>query len=197
MYGFRYYSRKGYPAVNLQALVDSRGVVLDYSLRPGSRADRSVFAESGLGKLLPDILPKHMFIIGDAGYTLSENLMIPFDRGVKANKVETEFNEAFSRTRMPVERAFGALKGRWRILNAVLPQTADKKISLLIGACILLHNLTIRLNDVYTFTDRIDPFDKDWDSNLKNKEIREEDVERREKGLQQRSRLLQYWLSHK
>lgn len=77
----------------------------------GTRLSRPLFRCAD-GRMLQE------YIIGDAGYPLLPWLIVPFARGV--SKQTDAFNYKFSSTRMCVERAFGRLKGTWRILSRVL-----------------------------------------------------------------------------
>ena len=175
--------------------MDSRGSILEYSIRSGSRADRSVFLESGFGKVHASIIPKGMFILADAGYTLSERMITPYPTGDDAPPEHVLFNKLHSKTRMPVERAFGALKGRWRILNKTLESTNIQTICKVIRCCILLHNLTLNLGDVeYEVNKRIDKFSSATNVNTLEQSF-EEDPERRNRGVAKRENILSFILA--
>ena len=55
----------------------------------------------------------------------------------------TEYNEAFSQTRVIVECAFGKLKGQWRCLHVGLRQKNPADWSKVVHCCCILHNITI------------------------------------------------------
>jgi hypothetical protein len=57
------------------------------------------------------------------------------------------YNYCHSKTRIVVERAFGILKNRWRILLRKVDQKSDSNIENVIVACMVLHNLLIELGD--------------------------------------------------
>ena len=56
------------------------------------------------------------YLVGDAAYPIANWLMkpFPFSKNMAAN--HQKFNLALSQARVVIERAFGILKGRWRIL---------------------------------------------------------------------------------
>lgn len=61
-----------------------------------------------------------------------------------ANAKEEAFNKAHCKTRVAVEQTFGRWKRRFHLLHS--------ECRTLIGACAVLHNISIKLND---------PFDDD------------------------------------
>ena len=86
---------------------------------------------------------KSFKLIGDAAYPMRPFFIVPF-KGQKSGfpRKKQYWNFIQSSTRMAVERAFGILKGRRRILlkrlDMPLPNVLD-----VISACICLHNLCI------------------------------------------------------
>jgi hypothetical protein len=58
--------------------------------------------------------------------------------------------------RMVVERAFGQLKGRWRILSKEVNCTDLERITKIIHACCILHNICIDKGDLLSFEDEIE-----------------------------------------
>ncbi|XP_062595033.1 putative nuclease HARBI1 [Saccostrea cucullata] len=61
-------------------------------------------------------LPERGWLIGDSGYPLKEWLLTPFLS--PSNQQEEKYNDALTKTRIVVERAFGVLKSRFRCLHA-------------------------------------------------------------------------------
>jgi hypothetical protein len=57
---------------------------------------------------------------------------------------------------MVIERAFGHLKERWRILLKELYCTNIERIIKIIHACCILHNFCIDMNDFLSLEDNID-----------------------------------------
>ena len=139
-----YYNRKGFYSVLLQGVVDAQCKFWDFDFGwAGSCHDWAVFQRSQLGK---DVMNNKFLpykLIGDAAYPMRPWFFSPF-KGVQEglSREKAHWNFIQSSTRMAVERAFGCLKGRWRILlkriDVPLVNIPD-----LVSACICLHNLCI------------------------------------------------------
>ena len=54
-------------------------------------------------------------------------------------------------TRMCVERAFGILKGVWRILKKPMTHICLQKLPSLIVACCILHNIVLDRNNIKVY----------------------------------------------
>ena len=63
-------------------------------------------------KQIMENLPQTGWLLGDSGYPLRDYLMTSFN--TPATPAEERFNNAHTRTRNVVERAFGVLKSRFR-----------------------------------------------------------------------------------
>ncbi|KAE8953627.1 hypothetical protein PF010_g32554 [Phytophthora fragariae] len=96
-----------------------------------------------MGKYVKHRLPPAMHFIADAGYALRSYMMTPFAHEQRSNAVINKFNKAHSRTRMPVEMAFGALKGRFQILRRELDMNSDVEDGKVIASCFVLHNFAL------------------------------------------------------
>lgn len=73
-----FYCRHGYPAINVQAIVDANGRFMSVDCRPGSYSDKKIWREYNAGKHVSSILPIGTHLLGDAGYTLSPFLLTPY-----------------------------------------------------------------------------------------------------------------------
>ena len=157
---YRCYCRKNFPAVNMQAIVDSQARFLDYSMRPGSCSDKNLWSMSIIGQNVPEIILRGMHLVGDAGYTLTNAMMIPYNITEDMPRDESKFNYLHSCTRICVERAFGLLKGRWRVLKRPLNMKSSESIGRTIVSCIVLNNLTINAKNSFKLRlcDRVDPY---------------------------------------
>ena len=113
---------------------------------------------SSLGRLAEHLLPPTMHFLADAGYTLTSYLLIPYVIFDGMPQCEKLYNHMHSRTRIVVERAFGGLKGRWRILKRTFNMKAPGSCARTIVACMVLHNMTINAKDDVDLDDRIDPY---------------------------------------
>ena len=144
----------------LQAIVDSKTRFIDvFAGFPGSVHDSRVFSRSNHQLLVTngerfngvtmDIqgVDVHEFIIGDAGYTASRNMLVPRS-GQRLSPMFESYNFKHSSTRMCVERAFGILKGVWRVLKTPMIHVHLQNIPSFIVAYCILHNIVIDRNDI-------------------------------------------------
>lgn len=146
-----WYCRKGYPAVNMQAVVDDRMHFMSFDIRPGSWNDRKIWAASRFGSSIDQRIPSSGHVIGDAGYTLDTTLLTPYipheEAGCRLNSTQRNYNFLHSSTRMVIECAFGLLKNRFRILKRVLEHKKIPNVTNTIVSCMVLHNVLINLGD--------------------------------------------------
>lgn len=143
-----WYCRKGYPAINMQVVVDYTGKVRSYSLRPGSANDKQLYNLSSFKANITRILPLNYHILGDAGYKLETYLLIPYPITDCMSHEEKHYNYVHSRTRIVIERTFGILKARFRIFKSPLNQKTEEGKANMIIATLVLHNMLVELNDV-------------------------------------------------
>ena len=191
-----WYCRKGYPAINAQVVVDHRARILSFDLRPGSANDKAVFNYSRFGSDIKNSLPPGKYGVGDAGYTLSDKLMIPFPITESMPPDQSQFNYMHSRTRITIERAFGMIKNRFRIFKVPLNQkkfeqsgeSETSQMAKVIQACFVLHNVLIEFGD----EDVND--DAECDSTLDESDLpREPNTESMEQSaLQIRNNIMRY-----
>ena len=95
------------------------------------------------GKLSPYTL------VGDVAYPCRPWMLAPY-KGHKdrLSREEYHWNFVQSSTRMCVERAFGMLKGRWRILLKRV-DVHLKNVPDLVLTCLVLHNMCIIFGDTF------------------------------------------------
>jgi hypothetical protein len=160
-----WYCRKGFPAINLQVVVDGRKRIRDYSMRPGSENDSGVFSRSHFGQTIHQLLPTGKCILADAGYKLYSHCLTPYDYKEGMPKDERTYNYLHSKTRITVECALGLLKGRFRRLKTALGQKGNvnngnnpnkvpahpaQRAARIIRSSLIMHNILIDLNDATT-----------------------------------------------
>ena len=130
-----YFNRKHHYSVNLQGIVDANLKFVHATVGyPGSIHDARVLRLSGLYDLAQNeqILSGPIrnisgteigpLLAGDSAYPLMNWLLKPFaDRG-RLTPEQRKFNLQFSALRCVVERTFGMLKSRWRIMLKKLEQ---------------------------------------------------------------------------
>jgi len=76
-------------------------------------------------------------------------LLVPFKRhsSQELDRRQRRYNRAHSSARMAVERAFGKLKGRWRILKNSMEIADLKSIVDIVDVCCILHNICTECDD--------------------------------------------------
>ena len=115
----KYFSRKGFYAINCQVIVDMKKRVLWRHIgEKGSSHDSPVFKESFLGRHLVEIaaelMHKGLYLVGDSAYAIRLYLLVPYDNARPGSK-EDSFNFFLSSKRIYVECAFGEIDRRWGI----------------------------------------------------------------------------------
>jgi hypothetical protein len=152
--GEDYYYRKSFHLAILQGIVDVNCKFWDFEFGwAGSLYDWSVFQVTKVGRAFMEGKYMPYKLIGDAAYPVRPWMYCPFKRqndGLSRCRVYWNFIQ--SSTQMYVERAFGILKGRWRI---IMKRSAIslRMVPDLVCTCIILHNLCITMKD---------SFDKTW-----------------------------------
>lgn len=148
-------------SVNLQGIVDANLKFIPATVGfPGSIHDGRVLRLSGLYDLAQneqilsgptcningiEIRP---LLAGDSAYPLTSWLVKPYpDRG-RLTPEKRKFNLKLSALHCVVERAFGMLKGRWRIALKKVKQKTSTLKKTVIAACVL-HNICIERGDLY------------------------------------------------
>ena len=84
---------------------------------PGSTNDNISYTQADELKAALTSLPPGLFGLGDAAYTLSEHLLIPFTGSDRLDPAQDAFNYYLSQLRIRVETAFGRLVKKFGILS--------------------------------------------------------------------------------
>ena len=149
---FDYFDRHHRYSVIMQAVVGKNlmfiGTAIGY---PGSMHDARVFRSSDIfqkaqnGEILTEPLTTvdgvqiRPLLLGDGAYPLLPWLMKPYPNGAILNRSQRRYNKNLSSARATVERAFGILKARWRILLKRLDNRFENIPEVILSCCIL-HN---------------------------------------------------------
>ena len=139
-----YYCRKGLYLALLQGVVDSKYKFWDYDSRWVGRChDWTLFQTSDIGKKVMKVELLPYKLMDDATYPMRPWFYSPL-KGEKDGlpTAKAHWNFIQSSTRMAVERAFGILKGRWRIMLKRIDMPL-RHVPNLVITCICLHNLCI------------------------------------------------------
>nr|CAI5849118.1 unnamed protein product [Callosobruchus analis] len=141
---------KGFYSVNLQAVCNSQCIFTHcFAGFPGAVHDARIFRNSPVNDFLndPSYFPENSHIIGDAAYPLHQNLLVLFRNNGHLTVRQRNYNYCLSSTRMCIERSFGLVKVRFRILLDCLLLADMKHIPQFIIACTVLHNICQIRND--------------------------------------------------
>jgi DDE superfamily endonuclease/Villin headpiece domain len=146
-----FYTRKGFYAMPIQAVCDSKYKFLYMSARcVGSTHDSLAWAVSTLGRRLQDGLGLGVYwLAGDAAYVCADHLLTPYSKSQMQDSELGQRRDAFnffhSSLRMHVEQAFGILVARfgilWRPMGFSLPT-----VPRILSACMRIHNYLIDQN---------------------------------------------------
>lgn len=167
--GDAYFNRKGYTSMKMQAVCGPDMRLLDVFVGVSGRwHDEHMFKESDLhtplhegwlGALLrtngidltlppaarggaPRVVRVPLQILADSAYAVTEFVLPAFKDSTAQDGPRRRFNAAHASTRNVVERAFGVLKARWRILLRRIDFDFSNT-TCMVGACCILHNLCI------------------------------------------------------
>ncbi|VDI29776.1 Hypothetical predicted protein [Mytilus galloprovincialis] len=128
-----YICRKGFPAINVQAIANSDLRFSNIVVRwPGSTHDSFMLTNSSVPGYMDQI--PNSWLLGDSGYPLKKWLITPL--------LHTPNDQE---TRNVIERSFGVLKSRFRCLHKTgghLPYKPPKSVKI-ISSCFKLHNKCI------------------------------------------------------
>ena len=105
---------------------------------PGKTNDNVAFPRCG--KLYDTVtnLPVGLYFFGDAAYTLSDALLIPFTGSQRDNIDNDAYNFYLSQLRIRIEMAFGRLVGKWGILRQHMAYKLANTLSIYITSlCIV------------------------------------------------------------
>ncbi|XP_056696268.1 uncharacterized protein [Spinacia oleracea] len=146
----RYRGRKGIPTTNVLAVCDF-DLLFTYVLTgwEGSAHDSRIFLDTiGDPRLKFPKPPEGKYYVVDKGYPERKGYLTPYPktryhlseyRGANPRGIKEVFNRAHSSLRSCIERSFGVLKARWKILDKV-PMYSFKDQNRIICSCFALHN---------------------------------------------------------
>ncbi|KAL3691064.1 hypothetical protein R1sor_004715 [Riccia sorocarpa] len=156
--------RMGKVSMVAQGIVDSNMRFLDVCIGwPGANDDAEVMRNStfyrlsesgerlnGLGKLIAGNTIGE-YILGSTGYPLLPWLITPYPQDfvntrneiLTRTPLQSAFNGRHEAAMVVVDNAFACLKGMWRMLAKPSRNSDSSKLSSLVFACCLLHNIVL------------------------------------------------------
>jgi hypothetical protein len=153
-----YFNFKKYHSVIMLATVNSDLLFTYVNIgAPGRCNDASIFNRCILSEVIEDPIYANHFImvnntkiqshlIADSAFALNRTVLKPFADRADLPKCHSTFNYRLSRARCSVERAFGALKNRFRLLHKKIEFKLCNTTNIIKTAAIL-HNLCVMNND--------------------------------------------------
>ncbi len=141
-----FFSRKGFYALNVVAIVDRDKRVLYRVIQArGAEHDSTAFKNTKLYAWLEKnwewLKLKKYYFIGDSAYSLKSFLLTPYDN-VCHGTAEDNYNFFHSASRICVECTFGEIDLRWGILWRPLKFSLAHNIKV-VDACMRLHNFIV------------------------------------------------------
>ncbi|KAL3750729.1 hypothetical protein ACJRO7_011685 [Eucalyptus globulus] len=166
----RFIGRKGIPTQNVMAVCNfNMEFTYVWAGWEGTAHDTRIFYEAiGRHDLQFPHPPKGKYYLVDAGYPNPTGYLGPykevryhlpeFQRGPQPTGYKEVFNRAHSSLRSEIERAFGVLKKKWKILKGMPSYPYTKQVKIVI-ATMALHNYIRRnaLNDTHFARVDLDP----------------------------------------
>mmetsp|Transcript_24903 Transcript_24903/g.38381 ORF Transcript_24903/g.38381 Transcript_24903/m.38381 type:complete len:402 (+) Transcript_24903:78-1283(+) len=147
-----YWCRKGFYALNVQAICDRRKRFLWCNpSHKGSTHDSQAFDSSKLYELLTEMADeleqRGLFIVADSAYALSPFMQVPYDaneiKGKDPENSKDAYNFYLSSCRIHIECAFGELVGRFGFFWRTMKFNSLLKTSNVIKCTMLLQNFII------------------------------------------------------
>ncbi|XP_068710741.1 putative nuclease HARBI1 [Montipora foliosa] len=142
-----YVNRKGFHSINVQGVCNHEGKFTNIVARwPGSCHDSHIFRSSNICQFLEE---NHNslddgIVLGDSGYACSPFLMTPYANPEIPQ--QEAYNSAHTKTWVVIEQTYGRWKRRFHVLHSEI-RMAPEKVCLIIGACAVLHNIAVLLNE--------------------------------------------------
>ncbi|CAG8622990.1 3112_t:CDS:2, partial [Paraglomus occultum] len=140
---------------------DTESFTYIYSGQPGSVHDARAFKQSDFWEeVMKDVRKRfsdNTHLLGDSAFSLMPWLLVPFKESgrQRLTHAQKRYNRAHSSARMAVERAFGKLKARWRILKNGM-KVIDSTAVDITDVCCILHNLCINCCDFWETAENTD-----------------------------------------
>ena len=132
--------------LNVQAVCDSNCCFLYFGVvAPGKCPDQKAFERTKLFQIVSNLRPGQ-YIVGDAAYTLTDQVLCPFVGSQRESTNKDAYNYFLSQLRIRIEMTFGLLTNKWRILRTSLSFRMKKSVAIL-SACARLHNFCLLMDD--------------------------------------------------
>lgn len=179
-----YFDRNHSYSIILQAVVDAdKKFTSVFCGEPGSIHDSRVLRRSSLfseaERNTESLFPRSTFLLGDSAYHPVRSWLVPaFKNSSILTPAQRQFNHIHSVTRIIVENAFGALKGRFRrLMHFTEQRDICSIVNLVVSACVL-SNLCIMRYDLWNEPQNIQSIPE---APLEDSNERHSEVDRRQR----------------
>ena len=128
--------------LNIQAVCDVRMRFIFSSVAAtGRSSDKAALEKNSLHTIMSQ-LPLGLYIIGDAAYTVSDQMLVPFTGSSCQHPSKDAYNYFVSQMQIQIEISFGLLTNKWQVLQSSMV-TSISRSSEIIMATSRLHNFVI------------------------------------------------------
>jgi len=132
----------GQNGLNVQAVCNADLKFIYFGVvAPGKTPDVVAYERTGLHSIVEN-LPIGLYFVGDAAYTLTEHMLVPYTGSNRDNPDYDAFNFFLSQLRIRIEMSFGLLTTKWSVLRTFLGGRLSTR-SKILEACARLHNYVI------------------------------------------------------
>ena len=128
--------------INVQAVCDADSRFIYFGvIAPGKCSDQVAFERTSIFDRVA-AFNTGFYLVGDAAYTLSDVMLVPFVGSQRDDPTQDTFNFFLSQLRIRIEMAFGLLQTKWCVLKKNLSTSLETSARIL-DSCARLHNYVI------------------------------------------------------
>jgi hypothetical protein len=103
--------------INVQAVCDADSRFIYFGvIAPGKCSDQVAFERTSIFDRVA-AFKTGFYLVGDAAYTLSDVMLVPFVGSQRDDPTQDTFNFFLSQLRIRIEMAFGLLQTKWCVLK--------------------------------------------------------------------------------
>ncbi|KAK3016817.1 hypothetical protein RJ639_006356 [Escallonia herrerae] len=145
-------------SITVQGVVNPQGFFTDVCIGwPGSMPDDKVLEKSALYKRANTGLLRDIWVVGNAGYSLMDWLLVPYTHQ-NLTWTQHAFNEKIEEMQRVAKEAFMRMKARWSCLQK-RTEVKLQDLPAVLGACCVLHNICEMRNEAIDEMLRFELFD--------------------------------------